>query len=143
MQIYGINFSIGIMAICIPYIAINAKVFSEQIENINLKTIESIKQINGIKFSSLITLLWSPVIKTFKNFGLYRLECAIRSTAILGLFGIGGIGKSIFLSFQTLNFSELWTYLWGLAFLIIIAKAIFKKINLFNNFSVVSSYIYL
>ena len=29
IQIYGINFSIGIIAICIPYTAINAKVFSE------------------------------------------------------------------------------------------------------------------
>ena len=132
MQIYGINFSIGIIAICIPYIAINAKVFSEQIENINPKTIESIKQINGVKLSSLITLVWSPVIETFKNFGLYRLECAIRSTAVFGLFGIGGIGTSIFLSFQTLNFRELWTYLWGLAFLIISSKELFKKINLSN-----------
>ena len=132
IQIYGINFSIGIIAICIPYTAINAKVFSEQIENINLKTIESINQINGKKFSSLITLLWSPVIEIFKNFGLYRLECAIRSTALLGLFGMGGIGTSIFLSFQTLNFRELWTYLWGLAFLIIISKEIFKKINITN-----------
>ena len=111
MQIYGINFSIVIIAICIPYVAINAKVFSEQIENINIKTIESIKQINGIKSSTLITLVWAPLIKTFKNFGLYRLECAIRSTSILGLFGVGGIGTSIFLSFQTLNFRELWTCL--------------------------------
>ncbi len=132
MQIYGINFSISIIAICLPYIAINAKVFSEQIENINPKSIESIKQINGIKFSSLITLVWSPIVETFKNFGLYRLECAIRSTAVLGLFGIGGIGTSIFLSFQALNFRELWTYIWGLAFLIFISKEIFKKINLFN-----------
>ena len=130
MQIYGINFSIGIIAISIPYIAINAKVFREQIENINVKTIESIRQINGTKFSSLITLVWSPVIETFKNFGLYRLECSIRSTSVLGLFGVGGIGTSIFLSFQTLNFKELWTYLWGLAFLIIVSKVLLKKINL-------------
>jgi len=133
MQIYGINFSIGIIAICIPYIAINAKVFSEQIENIDLKTVESIKQINGNKSSTLITLVWSPMIETFKNFGIYRLECAIRSTAVLGLFGVGGIGTSIFLSFQTLNFRELWTYLWGLAFLIIIAKELLNKFNLSNS----------
>ncbi len=58
------------------------------------------------------------------------MECAIRSTAVLGLFGVGGIGTSIFLSFQTLNFRELWTYLWGLAFLIIISKELLKKFNL-------------
>jgi len=51
----------------------------------------------------------------------------------LGLFGFGGIGTSIFLSFQTLNFRELWTYLWSLAFLIIISNVLLKKINLFNT----------
>jgi len=51
---------------------------------------------------------------------------------MLGLFGIGGIGTSIFLSFQTLNFRELWTYLWSLAILIILSREIIKKIT-FNN----------
>ncbi len=132
MQIYGINFSIGIIAICIPYIAVNSKVFSEQLETIDYKSFESINQINASKFSSLLTIIWNPIINTFKNFGLYRLECSIRSTVILGLFGIGGIGTSIFLSFQTLNFRELWTYLWSLAILIILSGLIFKKIK-FNS----------
>ncbi len=132
MQIYGINFSIGIIAICIPYIAVNSKVFAEQLENIDNKSFESINQINAPEFSSLLTLIWNPIINTFKNFGLYRLECSIRSSVILGLFGLGGIGTSIFLSFQTLNFRELWTYLWSLALLIILSGLIFKKIK-FNN----------
>ena len=132
MQIYGINFSIGIISICIPYIAVNSKVFAEQLETIDYKIFESINQINAPKFSCLFTLIWNPIINTFKNFGLYRLECAIRSTVILGLFGIGGIGTSIFLSFQTLNFRELWTYLWSLAILIILSGLIFRKIK-FNN----------
>ena len=132
MQIYGINFSIGIIAICIPYIAVNSKVFAEQLETIDYKILESIKQIHGSNFSSLITLIWNPIVKTFKNFGLYRLECSIRSTVILGLFGIGGIGTSIFLSFQTLNFRELWTYLWSLAILIILPREIFKKLKFYK-----------
>lgn len=142
MQIYGINFSIGIIAICIPYIAVNSKVFAEQLENIDYKSFESINQINAPKFSSLLTLIWNPIINTFKNFGLYRLECSIRSTVILGLFGIGGIGTSIFLSFQTLNFRELWTYLWSLAILIILSGLIFKKIK-FNNTNKIIDIIFL
>ncbi len=138
MQIYGINFSIGIIAICIPYTAVNSKVFTEQLETIDYKNFESINQINAPKFSSLLTLIWNPIINTFKNFGLYRLECSIRSTVILGLFGIGGIGTSIFLSFQTLNFRELWTYLWSLALLIILPGLIFKKIKFKNKNKILS-----
>ena len=132
MQIYGIHYSIGIIAICIPYIAVNSKVFAEQLETIDYSSFEYINQINASQCSSLITLIWNPIINTFRNFGLYRLECALRSTVLLGIFGIGGIGTSIFLSFQTLNFRELWTYLWSLAILIILSGLIFKKIK-FNT----------
>jgi len=140
MQIFGINISIGILAICLPFIAINAKVISEQLELISAEIIESITTLNGYNFSSLITLIWSPTIKIIKNFGLYRLECSIRSSAILGLFGIGGIGTSIFLSFQALNFNEMWTYIFSNFCLILFSKQIlkqfkFKRIN--SNFYIV------
>lgn len=130
MQIFGINISIGILAICIPFIAINAKVISEQLELISPEIIESITILNGHNFSSLVTLIWSPVIKTIKNFGFYRLECSIRSTAILGLFGIGGIGTSIFLSFQSLNFNEMWTYIFGISSLILFSKQVLKQLKM-------------
>jgi len=142
MQIYGINYSIGLIAICIPYIAVNSKVFAEQLETIDYKSFESINQINATKFSSLLTLIWNPIINTFKNFGLYRLECSIRSTVILGFFGTGGIGTSIFLSFQTLNFRELWTYLWSLAILIILSGLIFKKIKFNTTNKILSIFFY-
>ena len=128
MQIYGINFSTGIIAISIPYTAINAKVISEQLSILDNNKIDSIIQINGNKLSSLITLIWTPIIKIFKTFGIYRFECALRSSSILGLFGIGGIGTNIFLSFKSLSFQELWTYLWSLAILMIITKNLLNRL---------------
>ncbi len=130
MQIFGINISIGIFAICLPFIAINAKVISEQLELVSANLIESITTLNGNNFSSLIILIWSPIIKTIKIFGFYRLECCIRSTTILGLFGIGGIGTSIFLSFQALNFNEMWTYIFSISFLILFFKLILKQVKI-------------
>ena len=126
LQIYGINISVGIIAICIPYIAINSKIISEQLENIDQNIIKSTLAINGPKLSSLITLIWNPILYNFKTFGIYRLECAVRSTTIIGLFGLGGIGTSIYLAFQALSFRELSTYIWGLALFLIILKIAFK-----------------
>ncbi len=130
MQIFGINFSIGILAICLPFIAINAKVISEQLELVSTDLIESISTLNSNNFSTLITLIWSPIIKTIKNFGFYRLECSLRSTAILGLFGVGGIGTSIFLSFQALNFNEMWTYIFTISSLILFFNLILKRVKI-------------
>ena len=130
MQIFGINTSVGILAICIPFSAINAKTISEQLEVISPEIIESITTLNGKNLSSLITLIWSPLIKIIKNFGFYRLECSIRSSAILGLFGIGGIGTSIFLSFQALNFNEMWTYIFSISSLLLVSKEILKRFKI-------------
>ncbi len=139
MQIFGINFLVGIIAICIPFIAINAKVISEQLKLISSEIIESITALNGNNFSSLMILIWSPIIKIVRNFGFYRLECCIRSTAILGLFGIGGIGTSIFLSFQSLNFNEMWTYIFSISSLLLFSKRIFKlfKIKGVNSYFII------
>ena len=129
MQIYGVNISVGIVSICIPYIAINAKVICEQLESIGYKKYESMNTISSNKFSNLITLVWMPLSNILQNFGLYRLECAIRSSTILSLFGIGGIGTNIILNFKALNFNELWTYLWALALLVIISKVLFYNLK--------------
>ena len=71
IQIFGINISIGILAICLPFIAINAKVISEQLELISPVIIESITILNGQNFSSLITLIWCSIIKTIKTKSFY------------------------------------------------------------------------
>ena len=130
MQIFGINISVGILAICIPYIAINAKVFCEQIDSLPYRKYDSIKVISSNRFSTLITFIWIPISNILQNFGLYRLECSIRSSTILGLFGIGGIGTNIILNFKALNFNELWTYLWALALLIIISKTLLNNLKI-------------
>ena len=46
------------------------------------------------------------------SYGFYRFECAIRSAAVLGLVGAGGLGFQLALSFQTLRYEEMWTLLW-------------------------------
>ena len=130
MQIYGVNISVGIISICIPFIAINAKVFYEQIENISNQTKSSIKAISPNKFSTLITLIWSPLVNILQNFGFYRLECAIRSSTILGLFGVGGVGTNIILNFKSLNFGELWTSIWALFIIVILPKIFFNNLKI-------------
>ncbi len=130
IQVFGINYEVGIISICIPYAVINAKVIREQLNTINPNIIKAFQQFNDNNLASLLTIIWSPILDIFKNFGIYRFECALRSTAILGLLGVGGIGTSIFLSFQSLNFRDLWLYLWSLALLIIFAKILIYRIKL-------------
>ena len=50
----------------------------------------------------------------------HRLDCALRSAVLLGVFGLGGIGTDLALSLQSLRFQEVWSGLWLLAGLMLL-----------------------
>ena len=45
------------------------------------------------------------------------MECAVRSAAVLGIVGVGGLGFQLDLSFETLRYNEIWTLIAALMIL--------------------------
>ncbi|MGB5135174.1 MAG: phosphonate ABC transporter, partial [Prochlorococcaceae cyanobacterium] len=64
--------------------------------------------------AALLTALVPPLLPQVLSYGGYRLECALRSATLLGVFGLGGLGTELRLTLQSLAFEELWTGLWAL-----------------------------
>jgi phosphonate transport system permease protein len=54
-------------------------------------------------------------------YSFYRFECALRSSAILGFFGPETLGKFIRLAWNENHYGEVWTYLYTLFALILLA----------------------
>ncbi|HZD40526.1 MAG TPA: phosphonate ABC transporter, permease protein PhnE, partial [Terriglobales bacterium] len=50
-------------------------------------------------------------LPSFVSYTLYRWECAVRASAILGLVGAGGLGQQIEISMRMFNFHEVSTIL--------------------------------
>ena len=53
-------------------------------------------------------------IPNLLSYTFYRLECSIRSAAVLGVIGAGGLGYQLWLSFQSLRYNEMWTFIFAL-----------------------------
>ena len=51
------------------------------------------------------------------SYACYRFECSLRSAAVLGIIGAGGVGYEIFLSLQSLRYDQLWTGFYALILL--------------------------
>lgn len=60
----------------------------------------------------MLTALGPALLPGVLSYGGYRLECALRSATLLGVFGLGGLGTELKLTMQSLAFHELWTGLW-------------------------------
>ncbi len=43
------------------------------------------------------------------SYSFYRFECAVRSTVLLGVVGVGGLGQELVVSLQSRNWDEVWT----------------------------------
>ena len=54
------------------------------------------------------------------SYTFYRLECGIRSAAILGFVGLGGLGYQIKISLDDLAYGRAWTFLISLVLLVVI-----------------------
>ena len=54
------------------------------------------------------------------SYSFYRFECAIRSAAIMGFVGVGGLGMQIHLSLTDLRYNEVWTLLYMLVGLVVL-----------------------
>jgi phosphonate transport system permease protein len=105
LQITGLSPLTGILAIAIPYAGIFAKVYSELIEEADLSAERTIPP--GASVVSRFCYGRLPVIAAqFKTYTLYRLECGLRSTLVLGFIGLPTIGFHLDSCFKTGRYGE-------------------------------------
>ncbi len=130
VSIWGLDPLVAIMAIAIPFGAIVTKVFSEIIDETPKQPLLTLIN-SGI--SPLTAFLYTIIPQAFLNllsYSFYRFECSLRSAAILGIIGAGGLGYEIFLSLQSLRYSQLWTLFYALVILngtVDISSALLRK----------------
>lgn len=117
IALVGLDPLVGVLAIAIPYGAITAKVFSEILDEAARDSLDALLD-RGVRPDK--AFLYSLVPEAFPDllsYGFYRFECSIRSAAVLGIIGAGGLGYQIFLSLQALRYREMWTFLLALVVL--------------------------
>ena len=91
IQVFGLGPATGVLAIAIPYTGIFAKVFAEMIEEADLAA-ERVLPDGTSAVSAFAFARLPEVAERFKTYTLYRLECGLRSTLVLGFVGLPTVG---------------------------------------------------
>ena len=91
LQLSGLSTLTGVLAIAIPYSGIFAKVFGEFLEESDPRPQQALL-LSRANLSSFFYARLPLVWQQFKVYGAYRLECGIRSSAILGFIGLPTLG---------------------------------------------------
>ena len=96
----------GVMALFIHTTGALGKLFSEAVEAIKPGQVEGVRATGASKIQEIIFGIIPQVIPLWTSFTLYRFESNVRSASVLGIVGAGGIGVSLYQSFQSFNYGK-------------------------------------
>ncbi len=117
VNILGLNPLVAILAIGIPFGAVTAKVFAELIDEVPRDAELQLRAAGAGRLTALLFGTVPVVLSDLVSYAFYRFECGLRSAAVLGIVGAGGLGFQLALSFQSLRYNQMWTLLWALIIL--------------------------
>ena len=105
LQFFGLHPMTGVFAIAVPFAAIFAKVFAEILEEASHAPENALPSGCGVIsrfFYTKLPLVWSHL----KNYTLYRFECGLRSSTVLGFIGLPTLGFYLDVYFKQGLYSE-------------------------------------
>lgn len=110
LQIFGLHPLTGILALGIPYAATFAKIYAEILDEGNpaaVKAINARSTAVSVFFYARLPDLWHQ----FTTYTAYRLECGLRSSAVLGFIGLPTLGYNLSTVFLEGQYSQVFAIL--------------------------------
>lgn len=104
----------GVLALGVHSIGMLGKLFSEAIENMDLKPAESLTACGANGIQRIWFAIIPQVLPEFASFSLYRFEINVRSAAILGVIGAGGIGTPLIFALEARAWNRVGIILLGI-----------------------------
>ena len=103
---FGLGPLAGILAIAIHTFGTLGKLFTEAIENIDMKPVEGVRS-TGSRFVEMVRFGALPqVMSSFASYTLLRFEINVRSGSVVGMVGAGGIGQDLFVAIRKFYYSD-------------------------------------
>lgn len=109
----------AIFAIAIAYGGILGRIYAELIQDVPDRPVAALRTCGARPAQALLYGHLPMALPDLTSYGFYRFECALRSSAIMGFIGLGGLGLQIQIALDDLRFHEVGTYLLALITLIV------------------------
>lgn len=119
VRVVGLGPTAGVLAIALTYGGMLGKVYGEILESGDAHAATSLLRNGAGRLQAFFYGLLPQNAGELTSYTVYRWECAIRSSAVLGFVGAGGLGQQMDASMKMFNGSEVSTML--LVFVLLVA----------------------
>ena len=111
VRVVGLGPTAGVIAIALTYGGMLGKVYAEILESGEGHATQSLMRNGSGRMQAFFYALLPQNAAELTSYTVYRWECAIRSSAVLGFVGAGGLGQQMDASMKMFNGSEVSTML--------------------------------
>jgi len=124
VRVVGLGPTAGVIAIALTYGGMLGKVYAEILESGDVQATQTLLRNGARPMQAFFYGLLPQNAAELTSYTVYRWECAIRSSAVLGFVGAGGLGQQMDASMKMFNGSEVATMLIVFMLLVWLADAI-------------------
>lgn len=120
----GLGPSAGVLALAITYGGMLGKVYAEIYESASNRPARALMEAGAGRQQAFLYGVLSAALPEMVSYTIYRWECAVRASVIMGFVGAGGLGQQLELSLRMLNGAEACTILATFLLLVLLADAL-------------------
>ena len=121
VRVVGLGPTAGVLAIALTYGGMLGKVYAEILESGESQSTHALMRNGSGRLQAFVYALLPSHAAELASYTVYRWECAIRSSVVLGFVGAGGLGQQLDNSMKMFNGGEVSTLL--LVFVLLVALA--------------------
>jgi len=103
---FGLGPLPGVLALAIHTMGALGKLFSEVVENIDMKPIDGVRATGAAWVPTIRFAAVPQVLSNFTSYALLRFEINVRGAAIMGFVGAGGIGQDLVEAIRKFYYSD-------------------------------------
>ena len=133
VRVVGLGPTAGVLAIALTYGGMLGKVYAEILESGEGHATQTLLRNGSGRLQAFVYALLPGHAAELASYTVYRWECAIRSSAVLGFVGAGGLGQQMDNSMKMFQGSEVATML--IVFMLLVALADYASGWLTKQFS--------
>jgi len=106
VRVFGLGPAAGVMALGLTYGGMLAKVYAEILESVDPAAARALQLSGASRPQALLYGLLPQAVKELASYTVYRWECAIRASVVMGFVGAGGLGQLMDQAMKMLNGGE-------------------------------------
>jgi phosphonate transport system permease protein len=125
----GLGPGAGVLALAVTYGGMLGKVYTEILESGDTRSARVLLEAGSGRLGALFYALVPSTAQELASYTVYRWECAVRASVVMGFVGAGGLGQLMDQSMKMLNGGEASTILLTFLLLVVLADALSAAIR--------------